>query len=485
MRLVSRLARPGLRAYSTAQMKFGGSSVNTLPGNRPLKEADPVMYELIKEEHQRQLGGIELIASENFTSRAVMEVLGSVLTNKYAEGLPGARYYGGNEVVDKVENLCRDRALEAYRLDPKQWGVNVQPYSGSSANWALYTGILQPGDRMMGLDLPHGGHLTHGFYTAKKKVSSSSVYFQSMPYRLGEDGTVDFDMLQKTATLFMPKLLIAGGSAYPREWNYAKFREVADSVGAYLLMDMAHISGLVAAGVLDDPFKYADFVTTTTHKSLRGPRSGLIFFKKETTEGKSMIEEAVNNAVFPACQGGPHINKIGGVAAQLAEVMTPEFKEYSKQVIANSKAMAEQLKEYGYTLSSGGTDNHLVLMNLRPKGITGSKVEKMCDRVHITVNKNSVVGDKSAVTPGGVRLGAPAMTTRGLKENDFKQIATFLHRGIEESLKIQEAGGGKMKLKAFEQACFESPVLAELENDVHEFSKQFPFPGFENPYEAF
>lgn len=442
------------------------------------------MYELIQEEHQRQLSGIEMIASENFTSRAVMECLGSVLTNKYAEGLPGARYYGGNEVVDKVENLCRDRALQAYGLDPKQWGVNVQPYSGSSANWALYTGILQPNDRLMGLDLPHGGHLTHGFYTAKKKVSASSVYFQSMPYRLGEDGTVDFDALAKSASIFMPKLLIAGGSAYPREWNYAKFREIADSVGAHLLMDMAHISGLVAAGVVDDPFKYADFVTTTTHKSLRGPRSGMIFFKKETTEGKSMIEDAVNNAVFPSCQGGPHINKIGGVAAQLVEVMKPEFKEYMLQVKANSKALGESLMEKGYSLSSGGTDNHLVLMNLRPQKITGSKVEKMCDRIHITVNKNSVVGDKSAITPGGVRLGACAMTTRGLVEKDFKQIGEFLHRGIQESLKIQSKES-KMKLTAFEKECAASPALATLKDDVVSFAKQFPFPGFEDPFHKF
>eukprot|EP00668_Euglena_longa_P028904 GGOE01036238.1.p1 GENE.GGOE01036238.1~~GGOE01036238.1.p1 ORF type:complete len:486 (+),score=102.19 GGOE01036238.1:125-1459(+) len=444
------------------------------------------MYELIKEEHQRQLSGIELIASENFTSRAVMECLGSVLTNKYAEGLPGARYYGGNEVVDKVENLCRNRALQAYRLDPKKWGVNVQPYSGSSANWALYTAVLQPNDRLMGLDLPHGGHLTHGFYTAKKKVSSSSVYFQSMPYRLGEDGTVDFDALQKTAELFKPKLIICGGSAYPREWNYRRFREIADSVEAKLLMDMAHISGLVAAGVVDNPFEFADFVTTTTHKSLRGPRSGMIFFKKETTEGKSIVEENVNNAVFPSCQGGPHINKIGAVAAQLAEVMTPEFKEYMLQVKANSKALAAYLLEKGYTLSSGGTDNHLLLLNLRPQNITGSKVEKMCDAIHITVNKNSVVGDKSAVTPGGVRLGTCAMTTRGLKEADFRQVGEFIHHGIQEAIKVQAAGGGsKMKLKEFEVVCRQSGVIQQLRKDVSAFAKQFPFPGYADPFDSF
>jgi len=414
-----------------------------------------------------------------------MECLGSVLTNKYAEGLPGARYYGGNEVVDKVENLCRDRALQAYRLDPKKWGVNVQPYSGSSANWALYTGILQPNDRLMGLDLPHGGHLTHGFYTAKKKVSSSSVYFQSMPYRLGNDGTVDFDALQKSAELFKPKLIICGGSAYPREWDYKKFRQVADSVEAMLMVDMAHISGLVAAGVLDDPFQYADFVTTTTHKSLRGPRSGMIFFKKES-EGKSIIEENVNNAVFPSCQGGPHINKIGAVAAQLAEVMSPEWKGYALQVKANAKALAAFLLEKGYTLSSGGTDNHLLLLNLRPLNITGSKVERMCDSIHITVNKNSVVGDKSAVTPGGVRLGTCAMTTRGLKEDDFKQVGAFIHQGIQEALKIQADGGGsKMKLKDFEVACQKSPAIQQLKKDVVAFAKQFPFPGYADAFEGY
>merc|ERR1719276_18377 len=377
-----------------------------------------------------------------------MDCLGSCLTNKYAEGLPGKRYYGGNEVIDQIENLCKSRALEAYRLSPDEWGVNVQPYSGSPANFAVYTGLLSPHARIMGLDLPSGGHLTHGFYTLDKKtmsrkpVSATSVYFESLPYRVHpETGLIDFDELAKTAGVFKPALIVCGGSAYPRDWDYAKFREIADANGSLLMMDMAHISGLVATGEQSSPFECCDVVTTTTHKSLRGPRAGLIFFRKD----ERGFEGKINQAVFPALQGGPHEHQIAGIATQLKEVATPEFKVYSKQVKANASALANRLSSMGYTIATGGTENHLVLWDLKPQGVTGSKFEKTCDAVNITLNKNCVPGDRSAVAPGGVRIGAPALTTRKMVEADFEQIAEFLVRALKISLAIQEKSGPKLK----------------------------------------
>jgi len=406
---------------------------------------------------------------------SLTQTLSSCFTNKYSEGMVGNRYYGGNEVIDDMEALVQKRALECFGLDAVEWGINVQPYSGSTANFALYTGILQPHDRIMGLDLPSGGHLTHGFYTAKKKISATSVYFESLPYQVDRDtGLIDYEKLRATAVVFRPKLLICGASAYTRDWDFKTLRSIADECGAMLMCDMAHISGLVATQEAANPFELCDVVTSTTHKSLRGPRQGLIFYRVggERCLG---LADSINQAVFPGCQGGPHNNTIAALGVALKEAMTPEFKTYIVQVRANARALAAALVETGYSLVTGGTDNHLVLWDLRPEGVTGSKMEKVCDLAHITLNKNAVCGDTSALTPGGVRVGTPAMTSRGLKEEDFVAVAGFLDRVVKICSDVQKDTGKKMK--DFVPVVEKDPRVAALRDDVHVFSKRFPMPG--------
>ncbi|KAI0065297.1 glycine hydroxymethyltransferase [Artomyces pyxidatus] len=449
----------------------------------PLSEVDPEIQNIIDKETWRQYSGLELIASENLTSRATMEANGSILTNKYSEGLPNARYYGGNEYIDELEILCRKRALEAFHLDPAKWGVNVQPYSGSTANFAALTALLQPQDRLMGLGLPDGGHLTHGYYTAKKKMTASSIYFQSLPYGLDpETQLIDYTGLAKQARIFKPRLIICGASAYPRDWDYASLRKTADEHGAYLMADIAHTSGLVAAQELADPFEYCDVVTTTTHKTLRGPRAGLIFFRKDGDNHKD-LEKRVNDAVFPACQGGPHNNTIAGIATALLQASQPSWKAYAQQVVKNARALADELTKHGYKLQTGGTDNHLVLWDLRPLGLTGSKVEKVGDLLGITINKNAVSGDASAQVPGGIRLGTSALTSRNMLEDDIRVVANFLHRSVQLSLLLQKEAGTKM-LKDFVRVATvpsEGKVgaqqVSDLKREVREWARQWPVPG--------
>ncbi|KAK3634478.1 Cytochrome B translational activator protein cbs2 [Elasticomyces elasticus] len=402
-----------------------------------LEEADPTVFEIIRKEKRRQKHFINLIPSENFTSQAVLDALGSVMQNKYSEGYPGARYYGGNEHIDEAERLCQQRALQTFGLKESEWGVNVQPLSGSPANLYAYSALLNTHDRIMGLDLPHGGHLSHGYQTPTKKISAISKYFETLPYRLDEKtGLIDYEKLEELAMLYRPRIIIAGTSAYSRLIDYDRFRKITEKVGnCYLLSDMAHISGLVAGGVIPSPFEYSD--------SLRGPRGAMIFFRKGVrrvdkfgVEEVYNLENPINSSVFPGHQGGPHNHTITALAVALHQAQQPVFKEYQRAVLENAKALAARLGEgkesggLGYNIVSGGTDNHLVLVDLKDKNVDGARVERILELVGVAANKNTVPGDKSAMKPGGLRMGTPAMTTRGLQASDFKRVADIVHRSV-------------------------------------------------------
>ncbi len=383
-----------------------------------IKKQDLAVAEAIEAEANRQRNNIELIASENFVSEAVMDAMGSPLTNKYAEGYPGKRYYGGCEKVDIVEDLARERAKQIFGADH----ANVQPHSGAQANMAVYFAVLKPGDTILGMNLAHGGHLTHG-----SPVNMSGSYFNIVPYGVTEDtNTIDYDEVERLAVEHKPKLIVAGASAYPRVIDFKRFSEIAKKVGAYFMVDMAHIAGLVAAGLHPSPVPYADFVTTTTHKTLRGPRGGMILCKEE-------FAKQIDKAVFPGNQGGPLMHIIAAKAVCFGEALTEEFKAYQEQIIKNAAQLAKTLAENGIKMVSGGTDNHLILLDLTDNGITGKELEARLDSVHITVNKNAIPFDKqSPFITSGIRIGTPAVTSRGFKEEDMKIVGELIAKTIKD-----------------------------------------------------
>jgi len=407
-----------------------------------LASSDPEVSKAIDEELLRQRNHIELIASENFASKAVMEAQGSVLTNKYAEGYPGKRWYGGCECVDEVETLAIERAKELFGAEH----ANVQPHSGSQANTAVYFSVLKPGDKILTMDLAHGGHLTHGH-----KANFSGNLYDVTHYGVSEeDGRIDYDALAEKAKEVQPKLITCGASAYSRTIDFKRMGEIAQSVEAYLFVDMAHIAGLVAAGVHPNPVPHADFVTSTTHKSLRGPRGGIILCKAE-------YAKKIDAQVFPGVQGGPLMHVIAAKAVCFGEALKPDFKDYQTQVIKNTQAISSRLQEHGYKIVSGGSDNHVILVDLQPNGFSGSVASKALDKCGITVNKNSIPFDNgSAVNPGGIRIGTPAITTRGMKEQDAQQVADFIHEGITNRKNAE--------------------YMAELKQRVFAFNRQFPMP---------
>lgn len=400
-----------------------------------IKKADSEIADAIQAEMERQNSHLELIASENWVSKAVMAAMGSPLTNKYAEGYPGKRYYGGCQCVDVVEDLARERAKKLFGCDY----ANVQPHSGAQANLAVFFAMLEPGDKVMGMNLDHGGHLTHG-----SPVNISGKYFNVVSYGVNDEGVIDYDKVREIAVKEKPKMIIAGASAYARIIDFKKFREIADEVGAYLMVDMAHIAGLVAAGLHPSPIPYADVTTTTTHKTLRGPRGGLILCNQEAADKFNF-----NKAVFPGIQGGPLEHVIAGKAVCFKEALEPEFAEYQKQIIKNAQALSKGLMDRGVKIVSGGTDNHLMLVDLRGEDVTGKELEKRLDAAHITCNKNTVPNDsRSPFVTSGVRLGTPAVTTRGLKEDDMDMIAECIALVLQSEDNIEKVKGMVAELTA-------------------------------------
>ena len=417
-----------------------------------LAERDPAVAEAIAQELERQQTKIELIASENIVSRAVLEATGSVFTNKYAEGYPGKRYYGGCEYADVVESLAIERAKQLFGCQ----FANVQPNSGSQMNQAVFLALLQPGDAFMGLDLNAGGHLTHG-----SPVNMSGKWFKPIPYGVRrEDELLDLAAVARIAAEHRPKLIIAGGTAYSRPWDFAKFREIADSVGAVLMVDMSHFAGLVAGGAHDSPFPHAHVVTTTTHKSLRGPRSGVILTDDEA------IAKKINSAVFPGMQGGPLVHVIAAKAVAFGEALRPEFKAYARQIVANARALAASLADNGLRIVSGGTDNHLMLVDLTPKQVTGKAAEKGLDRAFLTCNKNGIPFDtRSPFVTSGIRLGTPAGTTRGFREDEFRAIGGLIAEVVDGLARNGDEGDGQVEARVrsqVEELCERFPIYPEM-----------------------
>lgn len=419
-----------------------------------LTATDPKIASFIKKELERQQDGLEMIPSENFVSPAVLQALGSVLTNKYSEGYPGKRYYGGNEFIDEIESLARERAKKLFGVTH----ANVQPYSGSPANQAACFALLEPGEKLMGLHLSYGGHLTHGW-----KVNFSGRYYEAVQYITGANGWLDYDALAKQVLEEKPKLIFTGATAYPRIFDWEKLSQIAKSVDAYLVADISHIAGLIVAGAHPSPVGYADVITTTTHKTLRGPRGAMILCNGELSEpmkappekSRKFIPTMIDRAVFPGLQGGPHNHQTAAIAVALKEAAEPSFKEYGHQIVKNAQALATRLLEHGFTMITGGTDNHLLLIDLQNKNITGGQASEALDAAGITVNKNSVPNDpRKPYDPSGIRLGTPALTTRGMKEKEMQQIGDWINKTIE---KYNDAG-----------------ALTKIKGEVKEMTKMFP-----------
>lgn len=441
-----------------------------------LKNQDPEIYDLVKKEEQRQKEGLEMIPSENYTSPAVMEAMGSILTNKYSEGYARKRYYGGNEFIDDIELIAIERAKKLFGVP----FVNVQPYSGSPANLAVYLATCSPGDTIMGLNLPDGGHLTHGW-----KVSATAIFYKSVPYHVREDGRVDFDEVSRLAKEHKPKLIWCGATAYVYEIEYEKFAEIADSVGAFLAADIAHVSGLIVAGVHADPREYAHIITSTTHKTLRGPRGGIIMATDKGLNKDPDLGEKIDKAVFPGLQGGPHDHQTAAIGVALKEAGTAEFKEYGKQIVKNAKVLAESLIQNGIKLVGNGTENHLLLLDLIPVfgpggGVFGSEA---LETAGMTVNKNTIPKDPSSpFFPSGVRLGTPAITTRGMKEKEMEKIGEWIARAIMEVKKYHLPDKKEERaayISKFKKEISENQTLKQIREDIKKLCQNFPVPGID------
>ncbi len=438
-----------------------------------LKQTDPKIYELIEAEKQRRKEGLEMIPSENHTSPSVLEALGSILTDKYSEGYPGKRYYGGNQFIDQIENLAIERAKKVFGVPY----VNVQPYSGSPANFAVYLAVCNPGDTIMGQNLPDGGHISHGW-----KVNITSKIFKSIPYHVKKDGYIDIEEARALAIEHKPKLIWCGATAYVREFPFEEISKIADEVGAYFVADISHIAGLVIAGAHKSPVDFAHIVTTTTHKTLRGPRGGIIMVTEKGLSKDPELGEKVDKAIFPGgVQGGPHNHQTAAIAVALGEALKPEFKEYGKQIVKNSRALAEGLMENGVKIVSGGTDNHMIVIDLTPDGPgRGVFLQDALDMAGITVNKNTIPADPATpFYPSGVRLGTPAITTRGMKEKEMKFIAGWISQIVKEikNYKLPENKEERGKyLKKFREDMKNSQLVKKIKKEISEFGKDFQIP---------
>ena len=476
------ISRTGRKLGLTLRLQRLSSTYQDMV-KQPLKEADPEMYGLVKEETERQRISINLIASENYASVAALEAMGSSLNNKYSEGYPGARYYGGCETIDKIERLAQKRALEAFGLDPSKWGVNLQSLSGSPANLAIYYGIGGVGCKILGPELMHGGHLSHGFYLREKHVSATSAYFNCAHYR--RDPVTDrwnYEEIDLLADRFKPKIMIAGYSSYAHHYDYKKMKEIVDKHDGYLVSDISHISGLVSAGLCPNPFDHSDIVMTTTHKTLGTVRNALIFFRKGVRKTSKAgdelydLETKINESVFPGHFGGPHNHAIGGCAVGLKLVTHPLYKEYQKSVAENAKVMCDEMQKKGYPIVGNGTSNHMAIVNVKEQGIDGARVDYFCSKIHISLNKNVIPGGQNAVVPGGIRLGSPAMTTRGCGKQDFVEISNILDKAIKLSKTFKK---DKEKLDNYKQAVDNAVAGDEkvqaLKKEVEAFASKFTF----------